>query len=363
MSGVELFCGDCVDVLPGLPANSVDSVITDPPYGLRFMGRDWDRGVPGVAFWSEVLRVAKPGALMLAFGGTRTFHRLTCAIEDAGWEVRDCLMWLYGSGFPKGLNLRGNGWDGWGTALKPAWEPILLAMKPLDGTFAGNAQRWGVAGLNVDGARIEVQEPGRRHLLKSLGDLPPKNTFGNGLNGSRALGTTSQGRWPANVLLDEEAAAALDAQSGKLHSNSGNYGKYAQRSSKGITDTGGASRFFYVAKASRSERNAGLEGDGNGVQCARPESPDMSGKFPDHDGRERGANHHPTVKPLALMRYLCRLTMTPAGGVVCDPFMGSGTTGVAAVMEGREFVGIELDAGYFEVARRRIEAAGGWIRG
>lgn len=380
-----LHCGDCLDILPTLPAQSVDTVITDPPYGLSFMGKDWDHGIPGVQFWREALRVAKPGAMLLAFGGSRTFHRLTCAIEDAGWEIRDCLMWLYGSGFPKSLDISkaidkaagaervamglgayaarrpasrrvedggdpvdfhfGGGdyvtapatpaaqqWHGWGTALKPAWEPIILAMKPLDGTFANNALTWGVAGLNVDGARIPITDGATMARNNKPGDNGWKNSSG-GPNAA-ALNGEPSGRWPANLLLDEAAAAMVDAQSGEQTSSPYSYGKKSRggimnitderRNGSGYSDTGGASRFFYVAKASRGER-----GDDN---------------------------THPTVKPLTLMRYLCKLTATPTGGVVLDPFMGSGTTGVACAMEGRNFIGVELDAGYYEIARRRIEA-------
>lgn len=320
----QLFCGDCLDVLPTLGANSIDTIITDPPYGLLFMDRDWDRDVPGVVFWREMLRVAKPGALLLSFGGARTFHRLACAIEDAGWEIRDCLMWLYGGGFPKGLNLRVDGWNGWGTTLKPAWEPIILAMKPLDGTFAQNAAAWGVAGLNIDGARV-----GTDSTIRSQNREPG---YEGNYSGGRRLNGSPSGRWPANLIIDEEVAAVA-----------------------------AWSRYFYVAKASRAERDAGLE---------EMEARDVSvgDKRPSGNMTKRlkrkndsctimGRNHHPTVKPLALMRYLCKLTTTPTGGVVLDPFMGSGTTGVAAIQEGRRFIGVELDPQYYAIAERRIANA------
>ncbi len=358
----EVVEGDCLDVMRGMDAESVDAIVTDPPYGLGFMGKEWDHGVPGAPFWRAALRVAKPGAHLLAFGGTRTFHRLTCAIEDAGWEIRDCIMWVYGSGFPKsldiskaidktadyrlqavvrraaveavevaGLSLPGNSrwdwtvgehapgnkwwaefqawipelsddqrdrvereivarvqkaagwftsrdiynvtvpateaareWDGWGTALKPAWEPIIVAMKPLDGTFAENAQRHGVAGLNIDGCRVAGTE--------------------------------------------------------------------AAHITRGHNDVGGsAARFFYTAKASRAERN-------NGGDVAID-------------------NRHPTVKPVSLLKYLCKLVSIPTGGVILDPFCGSGTTGVGAMDNGQDFVGIEKDAEDCEIARKRITAA------
>jgi site-specific DNA-methyltransferase (adenine-specific) len=300
-----LHTGDCRDVMATLPAESVDAIVCDPPYGLSFMGKGWDHGVPGVDFWVEALRVLKPGGHLIAFGGTRTYHRLAVAVEDAGFEVRDCLMWLYGSGFPKSHNLHGE-WHGWGTALKPAYEPAILARKPLRGTVADNVAQWGTGGLNIDGCRV--------------GD--------------------EGGRWPANIILDEEAAAALDEQSGVSVS------KATPRNNKkvedmfltgkkptvtqGHSDTGGASRFFYTAKASRSEREAGLDG----VEAQR-------------------ANHHPTVKPIALMRYMIRL-VAPHGAVVLDPFMGSGSTGCAAMVEGMQFVGIDITPEYVDIARRRL---------
>lgn len=379
--------GDCLDVMPTLAENSADTIITDPPYGLDFMGKHWDAGVPGEAFWSAALRVAKPGAMLMAFGGTRQYHRLTCAIEDAGWIIRDCLAWMYGTGFPKSLNIakamdkamgvdpteigegvqraiggrggtstnHGRGgvqyspvkittpstpeaqeWDGWGTALKPAWEPVILAMKPLDGTFAENAQRWGVAGLWIDGGRIEGQKrhPGDYHDGGTVGGGRTAGQYGGS---DRSAFDASKGRWPANVALDEAAAEMLDGQSGVTKSVGGRIGNAGGGNVKnlptgkhlagdpGFGDSGGASRFFYTAKASSTDRDHG--------------------------------NTHPTVKPTDLMAWLCRLTRTPRGGVVLDPFMGSGSTGVAALREGRNFIGIEREAEYVEIAKARIQAA------
>lgn len=348
-----LYQGDSREVLPLLEPQQFTACVGDPPYHLTqasrngsprnndpktpfgrtrlgsrgFMGKTWDGGDTAFRpeFWIEVLRVLKPGAMLLAFGGTRTFHRLICAIEDAGFEIRDCLMWLYGSGFPKSLDISNalgkaarttqkvvgelvRRWDGWGSSLKPAWEPIILAMKPLDGTFAGNAQRHGVAGLNVDGSRI------------GSGD--------------------AKGRWPANLLLDGQAAKLLDAQSGItksgamkrcvgpypgenvtsfLRGHSGPHNQYG--------DSGGASRFFYCAKASEGDRTC--------------------------EGRVK--NNHPTVKPRSLMEYLCRLVTPPGGGLILDPFMGSGSTGIGALLTSNRFVGIELEPESFETARQRIE--------
>jgi site-specific DNA-methyltransferase (adenine-specific) len=367
--------------------------------------------------------------MLMAFGGPRTHHRLMAAVEDAGFEIRDVVMWLYGSGFPKshaigksidkaagaerevvGRKPKAGGgratqnqhegwqrpwmsepgakekiwditapatdaaalWDGWGTALKPAWEPIIVAMKPTDGTFAQNALAWGVAGLWVDGGRIETGDNrdrlggGAKGQGKCYGDSATYDYISN-----------PQGRWPANVILDEEAAAMLDEQSGesgggkpglsgygRTYTIGGNgaYGGGVGMPTYNHGDTGGASRFFYCAKASRSERNAGLEGM---EAITRKESDPRKNGGSDDWGDRVGhsatantarANHHPTVKPLALMQYLCRLTKTPTGGIILDPFMGSGSTGIAAVREGRSFVGIELDADYCESARRRIGA-------
>lgn len=412
----EAIQGDCLEVMATMDANAIDTIITDPPYGLSFMGKDWDHGVPGVPFWTAALRVAKPGAFLLAFGGTRTFHRLTCAIEDAGWEIRDCLLWLYGSGFPKGQNIgkaidkakgaeravvervrwdgKGTGnapggfgsecnsrttkrddapatdlacqWEGWNTGLKPAWEPIVVAMKPLDGTYVQNAERWGVAGLNVDGCRIPAEpwsRPRGNDTAPRMGiayaqDTWTKERMSAGANeeGPRT------GRWPANLVLDEEAAAMLDEQSGQLTS-----GKpcgvqqvphhFATEATgfpvTGFADSGGASRFFYCAKASRAEREEGLEDCNPTRRTDGRQSEHESGHLRTSPRR----NSHPTVKPLALMEWLCRLTMTPTGGIVLDPFTGSGTTGVACVRVGRPFIGIEKEESYCAIARARIAHA------
>ena len=334
--------------------------------GLSFMGKAWDHGIPGVEFWQAALRVAKPGAYLVAFGGTRTYHRLTCAIEDAGWEIRDCLSWLYGSGFPKSHN---GPWGG--TALKPAWEPIVLARKPLAGTVAANVEAHGTGALNIDGCRINPGEviPGGGGLRGGLRGGSSSRHDG-WQRPSHASGTATEshasGRWPANVALDEEAAAALDAQSGTLTSGAnptrrgglGYHGARGQEEAfapRGV-DVGGASRFFYTTKASRAERNAGLDGMPEREQSAawgdlgavegNPRKPSTG-----HVSRTR--NHHPTVKPLDLMQWLCRL-VTPKGGVILDPFTGSGSTGRAAVAEGFSFIGIELSDEYAAIARARI---------
>lgn len=322
--------GDCLDVMPTLGA--VDAIVCDPPYGLSFMGKNWDHGVPGEPFWSTALGCAKPGAYLLAFGGTRTFHRLACAIEDAGWEMRDCLSWLYGSGFPKGK-----------ACLKPGWEPIILARKP------GKS-----AHLQIDACRIEGAGAYTNHTRK-VGTEP-------GWNGRHTGEVTfHSGRWPANVVLDEEAGAMLDAQSGEGKAGTAGrrsginqiYGSYGPRTEPFGTygDTGGASRFFYCAKASRREREAGLEGAAK--QVASVWGGDEDDLTEGKKSTVPRSNHHPTVKPLSLMRWLCRL-VTPPGGLILDPFCGSGTTGCAAALEGFRFVGIERESEYVAIAERRI---------
>ena len=408
----DIYLGDCREVRSALPDNSVDTIITDPPYGLEFMGKGWDKGVPGVEFWKEFLAVAKPGAMLLAFGGTRTFHRMTATIEDSGWEIRDCMMWLYGSGFPKSLDIskaidkakgaerevvgisandrpasqvkggkafdRGldegqehqtltitapatglaKQWNGWGTALKPAWEPIIVAMKPLDGTFAENAEKWGVAGINVDGGRIGTDEIKSATIQRNGGIWASDGEGGARHNGN---GTSNpQGRWPANLLLDEEAAAMLDGQSGTLKSHGGGQSSFGgmfgnkKPAAQTFASEGGASRFFYCAKASRTERNRGCEGLPQRPSGMVSENSGQHITRRDGDAPEPSANHHPTVKPLKLMEYLCTLTKTPTGGIVLDPFAGSGTTLLAAKNTGREYIGIEQNPEYFEIIKARL---------
>lgn len=393
--------GDCLEVMALLDASSVDSVVTDPPYGLSFMGKAWDHGVPGEMFWVEALRVAKPGAYLLAFGGTRTFHRLMVAIEDSGWEIRDTIMWVYGSGFPKSLDVsksidkaagverevvgkqfhptskdRSGGkspyqaedchldgsfnitapatesaqqWQGWGTALKPAWEPIIVARKPLIGTVAKNIHEHGTGGLNIDGCRIPSNGDklggGRISTTTDGWDRPWKHDA-EAIDKCRERGdeavakAESLGRWPANLIHDgsdevlagfPQSAGAQGNVQGTEPSNTGGegtncYGEYGRVASQKRGDSGSAARFFYCAKASKSDRT-------------------MNGQVD---------NKHPTVKPNALMRYLCKL-VTPQGGLVLDPFCGSGSTGVAAVQEGFRFMGIEKDEDSAATARDRIK--------
>lgn len=375
----SLLSGDCLEKLKTLKSNSIDSIVTDPPYGLSFMGKKWDYQVPSVEIWKEALRVLKPGGHLLSFGGTRTYHRMVVNIEDAGFEIRDCIQWLYGSGFPKSHNIKEGKFKGHGTALKPANEPIVVARKPLEKglTVAQNVLKYGCGAINIDGSRIEAAD-------QAVLDAAVKRMTGNSAN-SGAFQSSTQikpnsaiGRWPANIVLDEAAAEMLDEQSGnrpgmssggkhKSDAKSGMFGKIDGNSSHIRNDSGGASRFFYVAKASKSERNAGLDECTHNEcdtkctlitkktkQGARPGSPDATGKFPDHDHRESGGNNHPTVKPIKLMQYLINL-VTPPNGTVLDPFMGSGSTGVAAKNLKRKFIGIELSQEYFEIAKKRIE--------
>jgi len=441
----EVICGDNRVVMAGMEAERFHACVCNPPYGLEFMGEEWDKlAVPkpghlgGFAdgnkpsfarvgkhlaemqewhgLWlAEAYRVLKPGAFLLAFGGTRTWHRLACAIEDAGFELRGTIMWLYGQGFPKSYDVaqsvekiqtlgcsrrpdrdlgglsrdrfsgREEGtliantggklplttdaarqWQGWGTALKPAWEPILVARKPLCGTVAENVLAHGCGGINVDGCRIEAFG-GLTGGGRCVGQSPMPMNKASGINEDRPRSSEHPlGRWPANICLDEEAAAMLDEQSGERRGCASASrptggqcenamfapGSAALREWYG--DIGGASRFFYCAKASRAEREAGLDNVERAQRDEGRKDGNPGGDNPRNRGLSRVHNHHPTVKPLALMRWLVRL-VTPPGGIVLDPFCGSGTTGCACAVEGFNFVGIDQDAGYCEIARRRIE--------
>lgn len=374
---VTLWHGDCIDIMAELTADSVDAVVTDPPYGLGFMGKEWDALPPGREWAEECLRVLKPGGHLLAFGGTRTWHRLAVAIEDAGFEIRDSIAWLYGSGFPKSLDVSkaidkaagatrevvGKGrpmsslgvmhddewksnpdykitapatpeaqqWQGWGTALKPAFEPIVVARKSLRGTVAANVLAHGTGALNIDGCRIEGETQKRVTPPK-----PRASTEDWRIKPGTGI-PSENGRWPANVVLDEDQAAALDEQSGTSKSSSRPrknaalngtvYAAQTERVTGGHDDSGGASRFFYTAKAPKKER-------------------------PTADGIT-----HPTVKPLSLMRWLIRL-VTPPGGVVLDPFAGSGTTLEAARLEGFDAAGVERETDYIKLIMDRFSGQG-----
>ncbi len=321
-----------------LPDCSVDAVVTDPPYGLSFMGKKWDYDVPSVEVWGECLRVLKPGGHLLAFAGTRTQHRMAVRIEDAGFEIRDMIAWVYGSGFPKSHNLKDD-WQGWGTALKPALEPITVARKPLAGTVAENVLAHGAGALNIDGCRVphgaDVDLGAVQHCQTHQGG----HTVTLNNPGFSTATYKPQGRWPANLIHDGSDEVTRLA--------------------------GSAARFFYCAKASKADRDEGLDdidgkivgAKGNGLarKCATCGASVLDGcNCQDRTFENpKRKNHHPTVKPTDLMRYLCRL-VTPPGGVVLDPFMGSGSTGKAAALEGFEFIGIEREADYVAIARRRI---------
>jgi len=316
----ELHHGNCLDILRTMPDNSVDAVVTDPPYWLSFMAKKWDYDVPSTEIWAECLRVLKPGGYLLAFAGTRTQHRMAVRIEDAGFEIRDMLAWMYGSGFPKSHNLDGEH-QGWGTALKPAMEPITMARKPFKATVAQNVQEWGTGAINIDGCRIGEEE------IKTCAKVPGKsfNSLApvSGFNGCEE--STHLGRWPANVMHDGSAEI--------------------------LQGMGEAARFFYTPKACKSDRE-------NGCFALPLVSYEMN-RPPDSDVDlvpTVNRNFHPTVKPTDLMRYLCRM-VTPTGGVVLDPFTGSGSTGRGAVLEGFRFIGCEMDADYIEIAKARILAA------
>ncbi|WP_277561095.1 DNA-methyltransferase [Acinetobacter beijerinckii] len=357
----SLYQGDCLQVLKELSDNSIDSIVTDPPYGLKFMGKKWDCEVPSIEIWQECIRVLKPGGHLLAFAGTRTQHRMACNIEDAGFEIRDMIAWIYGSGFPKSHNLDGE-WQGWGTALKPALEPITFARKPLIGTVAQNVELYGTGAINIDECRVQTAD--------QIASVKNNNIKGNAYNSENAgirdtvYVQNQLGRFPANLIHDgsdevrsyfPEAKGQqgdLKKQGTNRQSPNGIYGGMRpalERKARSETDKS-ASRFFYCAKANRTDRNEGTESSNNPMLQMNSTMRDCENV----DWSKRNGNFHPTVKPTELMRYLCRL-VTPKGGVVLDPFMGSGSTGKAAILEGFSFVGIEREAEYFGIAQARCQ--------
>ena len=364
-----LHAGDCRDVMRDYPADHFDSIVSDPPYGLSFMGKGWDRGVPGEEFWREALRVAKPGAHLLAFGGSRTFHRLTVAIEDAGWEIRDVVCWLYGSGFPKSLNVG----DGWGTALKPAWEPVIVARKPLVGTVAANVTRYGTGAINIDGCRVGERSE-TKPQIRATTDIGG-GSWSKGDHVPFHYAPGAGGRWPANVMHDgsDEVVAGFPTTgssgdgSPRLAYGIGGTGSGAYHGGgtgamvATYTDSGSAARFFYCAKASRTDREEGCDHlpARTGAEAVERDD-DTAGLQSPRAGAGRTAdtvrNFHPTVKPTDLMRYLARL-VTPPDGLLLDPFMGSGSTGKGALLEGFRFVGIDLDPAHVAIAEARCQFA------
>lgn len=337
---VTLHHGKLEDVLPLLAPSSIDSCVTDPPYELAFMGHGWDRsGVANRAeTWGHIFRVLKPGAYLIAFGGTRTHHRMVCAIEDAGFDIRDEFDWVFFTGFPKSANQDGE-WRGWGTATKPYKEPICVARKPLIGTVAENLAVHRTGAINIDGCRIEGV--GERNVL---------------------------GRWPAGLIHDgsDEVAACFPDSHGqngdlvghaRIRVSNGIYGDMgAPPDAPARRDNGSSSRFFFCAKASRADREDGCEGLPERQQDESRKEGNPGGDNPRNRGLEPRKNFHPTVKPTTLMRWLCRL-ITPPGGTVLDCFMGSGSTGRAAVLDGFDFIGIEMTDDYMPIYRARIAAA------
>lgn len=390
---VVLHHGKLEDVLPTLAADSVDACVTDTPYHLTvgkkggtgpasvnlntprararvttgFMGMTWDGG--DVAFrvetWREVFRVLKPGAYLLAFGGTRTHHRMVCAVEDAGFEIRDEIDWVFGSGFPKGINLEDE-WDGWGTGLKPAKEPICLARKPLVGTVEANIALHRTGAINIDGCRVPLENGEDISVERNEAAL---DTAGAGW-GFKGVSRDNSGRWPANLIHDgsPEVIALFPAEAGaaapvttrngdKFRSTYGAFaGNIDEAGSTFHADSGSAARFFYCAKASREDRDAGCELLAMLQRDITRQEGAPGGENPRNRGVQLRHNFHPTVKPTALMRYLCRL-VTPPQGTVLDIFMGSGSTGRGAVLEGFNFVGIEMTDAYMPIARARVAHA------
>ena len=383
---ITLLHGDCREQLQLLidQGIKVDSIVTDPPYEIGFMNKKFDKtGIShDVGMWKLCLEVLKPGGHLLSFGGTRTYHRMTCAIEDAGFEIRDCVSWVYGSGFPKSLDVSkaidkvfgaertadsAKQWSGFGTALKPAHEPIVLARKPLsEKTVAKNVLRHGCGALNIDGCRVGLcagDDPrmGGNGVWNRLCErtkhtvsLPPITS------GSHILG-----RFPANLLHDgSDEVEAEFAKYGEKKSGGGNKGSKHGFWNKAPTgsdyfdevNTGPASRFFYCAKASKKERNIGL---GERELSTTDDGRNKSIDNPYQRGETLRHNNHPTIKPIALMKYLCRL-ITPPGGTVLDPFLGSGSTGIAAKQEGFGFIGIEKESEYLEIATARIGVFDGY---
>jgi DNA modification methylase len=413
---VSLLLGDCLEKMKEIESNSVDSIITDPPYGISFMGKKWDYDIPSVDVWKECFRVLKPGGHLLSFGGSRTFHRICVNIEDAGFEIRDTIMWLYGSGFPKSHNIgkaidkklgnerevvgvnpnhrtsdalfelgfqggKSDGvmtkgtseWEGWGTGLKPSHEPIIMARKPFKGTVVSNVLTYGTGALNIDVSRVKTDEDFSsikpRDITKlntKRNDETEEEAIIRKKNGNEAVQEALDklqniGRWPANVIHDGSEEVVSLFPNTKSSSGSFKASDYEEKETstpftrgdfEGYGDEGSAARFFYVAKTSKKDRNEGCEdleekeGVVHIVQSANRKNAGTNKTFP-------RANHHPTVKPTELMKYLCKL-ITPKEGVILDPFMGSGSTGKAALLEGFSFIGIEMDEDYLNIASARL---------
>lgn len=411
----KVICGDSLEITKQLPDNSIDCIVTDPPYGLSFMGKKWDYDVPSVEIWKECLRVVKPGGYLLSFAGTRTQHRMACRIEDAGFEIRDMIAWIYGSGFPKSLNIgkavdklqcnerhkflrtdgkgsdSGSGcynmnngsdnmkkefidskstseWEGWGTALKPALEPITVARKPLsEKTVVENVLKWGTGGINIDGCRVEFGNESD----KRVGTDEVRGEK-EGLNSNSIFGCTEKGvqmyknngRFPANLIhdgSDEVVSLFPNTKSGgkkisDIANSDGLFGYGGQVQNDCLPSEGSASRFFYCAKSSKSERNEGggeleIKQEIGGGGTNDPNGNDVCGKY--GSVKSAGHNHHPTVKPIKLMEYLVKL-VSRENAIVLDPFAGSGSTLIACRNLGRQYLGIEREQKYCDIANQRL---------
>lgn len=437
-----LYHGNMLDMDDVVQSNSIDSIVTDPPYELGFMGKSWDNS--GIAFrketWEKCLKVLKPGGYLLAFGGSRTFHRIACAIEDAGFEIRDTVMWLYGSGFPKSASIgkmiesklingsgnvkdikkldgvtvsvgggwvenevetgkrsvcyeqtktivnyktdEGRKWEGWGTALKPSYEPIIIARKPCDGSCVANVLKWGVGGINIDECRVGTEE--RTYKGMSANIPEGAGCFRDDEWKPKDIEKTVNGRFPANTILTydetdfEEVCGGLPnggkngSISKRYKMNNRVYGEYGECNTwQAYDDSGSAARYFYCAKASKRDRDEGLENmevksrgmSNQALSELKRGNDDFDGGSASTIGLNRVVkrrNVHPTVKPTELMQYLVRL-VTPDGGTILDPFNGSGSTGKAVMWENRDrnkgykYIGVEMNEEYLEISKARID--------
>jgi len=378
---ITLHVGDSAEILKQYPDNHFDSIVTDPPYGIEFLGKEWDKNTGAIEVWQECLRVLKPGGHILAFSAARTYHRLATNLEDIGFEIRDQIMWIYGSGFPKGQDMgkliekrggEGEEWSGWKTGLKPAHEPIVMARKPFKGSTVDNVLKHGTGAINIDGTRIVPQEGDPYNDL--VDHYEEGNVFRimNESGGSIAkrIVKSDIGRYPANVIMSEEEGKVLDEKTGvKRYGNKpGGYKYNKEYSVEGFInnikpeapsnygDGGGASKYFYCPKVSRKERNIGCDMHepitGKDVGPWSETGERLAVKL---DKMTTKHNNHPTVKPVALMKYLVTL-ITPPGGKVLDPFNGSGSTGIAVKEFGGEYVGIDMNPDYIEISNKRINA-------